>query len=333
VARHMKSWVTALVSLTIVGILGAWAMNTVDEKAIDDFIQQHAGNIEITFSIRSTYGEPLNGVSVRLTKSHLSDAMGDEYDPDRFVVDSEFRVKERDVSAVHLFFVKDGFYGERWEYVMSERPSESWGKLHKVDVVISLTPHPVPAPLEKFEGGLRADGNGPLSVLYPTKSRLPNRKPSNHEVSVLPKENISFPYLYLVAEVRHDGRLATTLFPLKSFSVPKPVLSRGFLRIAGLSEGDGFLPVDIGKVPSIFEHGFRHLEQAPESRYSDFLELIPVKGNEKLFFYCRIGGRFGKGVVSSPPMVFDREGVETAFAMTTIYVNPTGSNDVSYLHH
>lgn len=332
-ARHVKSWVAALSSLTIAGILGAWAMNTADERIIDDFVQRHNGDIEITFSLRSTGGESLNRVSVSLTKSHLSDVMGDEYNPDRFVVDSEFRVKERGVSAVHLFFVKDGFYDERWEYVMSERPPESLGKLHKIDVVISMTPHPTPAPLEKFEGGLRADGAGPLSVLYPTKTRLPNKKPSNHKVSELPKEDISFPYLYLVADVRHDGRLATTLFPLKAFSAPKPVLSRGFLRIAGPSEGDGFFPVNIGKVPPIFERGFRHLQQAPENRYSDILELIPVEGNEKLFFYCRIGGRFGKGVVSNPPMVFDRDGVETAFAMTTIYLNPTGSTDVSFLHH
>ena len=332
-ARHVKRWVAAIVSLTIAGIIGAWAMNTVDEKVIDEFIRQHTGDIEITFRIRSTEGKPLNRVSVRLTKSNLSDAMGDEYDPDRFVVDSELRIKETGVSAVHLSFFKDGFYSERWEYAMSERPPESWGKLHKINVDISMTPQPVPAPLKKFEGGLRADRDGPLSVLFPTKKRLPSGEPSNHDVSVPPKEDKSFPYLYLVADVRHDGRLATTLFPLKSFSVPKPVLSRGSLRIAGSSDGDGFLPVDIGKVPSIFEHGFRRLQQAPESNYSDILELVPAEGNEKLFFYCRIGGRFGKGVVSNPPMVFDREGIETAFALTTIYLNPTGSRDVSYLHH
>jgi hypothetical protein len=323
----------ALSILTIVGILGAWAMNFSDEDVIEDFFRQHSGDVEIVISIRSTDGKPLKRVNVNLTTSDLSDPMGNNYDPDRFVVDSEFRIEERNVSAVHLVFFKDGFYSERWEYVMSERPPESWGRTHEIDVEIIMTPHPTPVPLEKFEGGLRADRDGPLSVLYPTKNRLPDRKASNHEVSVLPDENVSFPFLYLVADVRSDGRLATTPFQFKSISVPKPALSRGLIRIAGRSEGDGFLSVDIGRVPSIFEHGFRHLQRAPENCYSEFLELLPVEGNEKLFFYCRIGGRFGKGVVSNPPMVFDRKGVETAFALTTIYLNPTGSTDVSYLHH
>ena len=332
-ARFVKSWLTALFFLTIVGILGAWAMNFSGEDVIDDFCRQNSGDIEIAFSIRSADGRPLNRVGVESTTSHLSDPMRNNYDPDRFVVDSEFRIEERNVSAVHLIFFKDDFYSERWEYVMSERPPESFGRTHKIDVEIIMTPHPTLAPLEIFEGGLRADQDGPLSVLYLTKNRLPDRKPPNHEVSVLPNENVSFPFLYLVADVRSDGRLAITSFQFKSISVPKPALSRGLIRIAGRSEGDGFLSVDIGRVPAIFEQGFRHLQQAPENRYSDYLELLPVEGNEKLFFYCRIGGRYGKGVVSNPPMVFDRKGVETALALTTIYLNPTGSTDVSYLHH
>ena len=332
-ARYVKSWVAALFILMIVGILGAWAMSFSGEEVIDDFYRQYSGDIEIVISIQSTDGKPLNRVNVNLTTDDLSDPMGKNYDPDRIVVDSEFRIEKRNVSAVHLLFTKAGFYSERWSYVMGERPPESWDRTHKIDVEIIMTPHPTPVPLEKFEGGLRADRDGTLSVLFPTKKRLPDRKPPNHEVSVLPKENDSFPFLYLVADVRSDGGLAITPFQFKSISVPKPALSRGLIRIAGRSEGDGFLSVDIGRVPSIFEHGFRSLQQAPENGYSDFLELLPVEGNEKLFFYCRIGGQFGKGVVSNPPMVFDRNGVETALALTTIYLNPTGSTDVSYLHH
>jgi hypothetical protein len=332
-ARHVKSWVAVLVSLTIAGILGAWAVNTVDEKVIDDFTKQHSGDIEVTFSIRSADGEPLNRVRVRMTKSRLADAMGRESEPDRFVVDSEFSVKERGVSAIHLLFTKDGYYEERWEFAMSQRPPESFGELHQIDVTVLMTPHPIPAPLERYEGGLRANRDGPLAVFYPTKRRLPNRKPPNHEVSVLPKEDVSYPYLYLSADVGPDGRLATTLFPLKSYSVPKPVLSRGFLRIAGPTEGDGFLPVDIGKIPSIIEHGFRHLLRAPENFYSGCLELAPVEGNEKQFFYCRIGGRFGKGVVTNPPLILEKDGSNFAIASAIIFLNPHGSTDVSYVHY
>jgi len=75
------------------------------------------------------------------------------------------------------------------------------------------------------------------------------------------------------------------------------------------------------------------MTEAPPDGYQEELALVPESGKENLFFYCRINGLFGKGVVSNPPMVFDGEGVETAVVLTTIYLNPTGSTDVSFLHH
>ena len=332
-ARHMKSWVMALASLTTAGILGAWAMNAIDEKVIDDFVQQHAGDIEITFRIRSTYGEPLNRVRVRLTRSHLSGAMGDEYDPDRFVVDSEFRIKERDVSAVHLFFVKDGYYGERWEYVMSERPQEILGEVFRIEVEISMTPHPSPAPLNKYEGPFRSDVDGPISVLSAARMNPPNRTSSQPESLGGTRSAFPEPYVYLDAEVTDNGQLSSTLFWMKRFPVPKPVLDRGFLKLAGAKDGDGFLPADIGPIPVIFEHGFRKLVEAPQAGYSQVLELYPVDGREKLFFYCRIGGRFGKGAVTNPPLIIESGGRNVAIANVVIFLNPTGSTDVSFLHH
>jgi len=332
-ARHVKNWVVVLLSLAIAGILGACAVDTVEEKIIDDFKKQYSGDIEVTFNIRSTDGEPLNRVRVNMTKSHLSDALGGEDEPERLVVDSEFSIKERGVSAVYLTIFKDGFYDERWGYVMAERPLESLDKLHKVDVEISMTPHSTPLPLKRYEGGLRANRGGPLSVFYPTDKKLPSGKSPNHDVSTLPMEDGSFPYLYLSAEVAPDGELATSMFRLKSYFVPQPVLSRGFLRLAGFLEGDGFLPVDIGKIPPAVEHGFRRLQRAPDDPYAEALELTPEEGNEMQFFYCRIGGHFGKGVVRNPPLILDEGGSEFASARVIIFLNPGGSTDLSFIHY
>jgi len=333
VVRHVRSWVVALVSLAIAGILGAWAAKISDEEVIDEITRQHSGDIEIRFSIRSRDGEPLNRVSVRLTKSYLSDAMGDEDGPDRFVVNSEFMVEGRGVSAIHVSFFKDGFYSERWEYVMSERPQDYWGRLYKTDVEIFLNPHPIPAPLDKFEGPFRSDVNGPLSVLSATKKKPPARLPSQPETLGESRAAFPEPYLFLDAGVSANGKLSSTLFSMKRFPVPKPVLDRGSLRLAGAKDGDGFLPLDIGETPAIFEHGFRNIVEAPQNGYSEVLDLYPVVGEEKMFFYCRIGGRFGKGAVTNPPLIIESGGRNVAIANVVIFLNPTGSRDVSYLHH
>jgi len=333
VARHVKSWFVALVTLAIAGILGAWATIVSDEKVIDGLNLEHSGDIEVRFKIRSRDGEPLNRVSVRLTKSYLSNAMGGEYDPDRFVVDSEFTIEERGVSAIHVSFSKDGFYAERWEYVMSARPRDFWGTLYETDVEIFMNPHPTPAPLDKFEGTFRSDVDGPISVVPVTKKKPPSRASSQTETQRGQQTAFLESFLFLDAEVSANGDLLSTLFSMKRFPVPKPVLERGSLRLEGANDGDGFLPVDIGGIPAIFEHGFRNLVEAPQEGYSEVLELFPIDGEEKLFFYCRIGGRFGKGAVTNPPLVIESGGRNVAIANVIIFLNPKGSTDVSYIHY
>lgn len=332
-AKYVKSMIVALPVLVIVGILGAWAMNFSDEDVIEDFYRQYSGDIEIVISIRSTDGKPLKRVNVNLTTDDLSDPMGDNYDPDRFEVDSEFRIERRGVSAVHLLFTKTGFYSERWSYMMVERPPESWDRTHRIDVEIMMKPHPIPAPLEKFEGSLRSDVNGPLSVVSAAKRKPVKRKTSQLDKAEEPQAPFPEPYLFLDAGVSSDGLLLSTLFSMKRFPVPKPVLDRGSIRIVGAKDGDGFLPLDIGEIPAIFEHGFRDLVEAPKFGYLEALDLSPVNGKEKLFFYCQIEGRFGKGAVTNPPLIIESGGRNIAIANVLLFLNPTGSTDVSYLHH
>lgn len=332
--RHKKRWTISFLGLVTFALLGAWAIHGGDERSpnVDSAELRYSGDIEIAFTIRSSDGEPLNGVDVTLTESRLATAFGDGDDGEQFVADSHFVVNKRNIYGVHLQFIKQGFYAERWEYVMSERPRDSWDKAHSIEVAIVMTPRPISASLEKFEGALRSDGFSPISILYPTRKSLPNKISANPTLTALPAEDTLFPYLYLDADIGQNGELASAPFKLKRYSAPKPILERGFLRIAGASEGDGFLPVYIAEIPPVFERGFRGLQTAPANGYSDALKLTPVEGREKLFFYCRIGGRFGKGVVSNPPLIIEREGRNIAIAVVDVYLNPTGSTDVSYSH-
>ena len=103
--------------------------------------------------------------------------------------------------------------------------------------------------------------------------------------------------------------------------------------MVGSKEGDGFLPADIGQIPAVFEHGFRCLLEAPETGYSQKLDLNPVDGKEKLFFYCRVGGHFGKGVVTNPPLIIESGGRDIAIANVVVFLNPTDSRNVAFIHN
>lgn len=334
-AVHKARWMLAFLIVMIVALLAAWPMQTTDETKhlLDTFETQHSGDIEVSFHVRSTKGDPLQRVGVSLTESRLGSAMGDDYEPERFVIDSEITIKKRGVSAIHLSFYRDGFYDERWEYVMSQRPQKSLGGVYRIEVEISMTPHPSPAPLNKYEASFRSDVDGPIAVLSAAIKNQSKKGSSQPESFGGARNAFPEPYIYLDADVTDNGQLPSTLFSMKRFPVPKPVLARGSLKLVGSNDGDGFLSTDIGQIPAVFEHGFRNLLEAPQTGYSQVLELYPVDGKEKLFFYCRVGGHFGKGAVTNPPLIIESGGRNIAIANVVIFLNPTGSTDVSYLHY
>ena len=334
-AVYKARWMFAFFIVMIVALLAAWSMQTTDETKtlLDTFEKQHTGDIEVTFYVRSTNGDPLQRVGVSLTESRFGLAMSDDDDRERFVIDSEITVKKRGVSAIHLTFYKDGFYEERWEFAMVQRPQDSLGGVHRIEVDISMTPHPLPAALNKFEGSLRSDVDGPIAVLSASMRNQLKRESSQPESFGGARNAFPEPYVYLDAGVTDDGQLTSVLFSMKRFPVPKPVLARGFLKIVGSKDGDGFLSTDIGQIPAVFEHGFRNLFEAPQTGYSQALELFPVDGKEKMFFYCRLGGHYGKGAVTNPPLIIDSSGRNIAIANVVIFLNLTGSTDVSYIHY
>ena len=175
--------------------------------------------------------------------------------------------------------------------------------------------------------------DGPIDVLPAAIKNRPKIESSQPESLGGARNAFPEPYVYLDAGVTDDGQLTSTLFSMKRFSVPKPVLAQGSLKMVGAKNGDGFLPVDIGQIPAVFEHGFRNLFGAPQIGYSPVLELFPVEGKEKLFFYCRVGGHFGKGALTNPPLIIESGGRDIAIANIVVFLNPYGSTDVSYLHH
>jgi len=74
------------------------------------------------------------------------------------------------------------------------------------------------------------------------------------------------------------------------------------------------------------------MTRAPLTGYESQLLISAESGNENKFFYCRIHGNYGKGVVTNMAPIMTEDGVESAGARIVIYLNPTGSRDVSYRH-
>ncbi len=97
--------------------------------------------------------------------------------------------------------------------------------------------------------------------------------------------------------------------------------------------GDGFVRFTPEEVPTRAALGLRSMNQAPADGYADSLELSIARGEAVVYFYCRIGGQYGKGMVSGKPYVVDGDEGRIAVAKVTVFLNPTGLPGVAYTHH
>ena len=253
--------------------------------------------------------------------------------PTNTIVDYWFAIEKSDVVAIDCLFTKTGYYAERWSYSFSSAGSEPTGRIYeKSDVEIVLREKPDSARLEKYEGILRSDMGGPTSVLVtqrPDRSIPPFKKDERQGRDGM---DLARPHFFLDPAVGSDGRLESVLIEIEGLAGPQVILKGGWIAYSQLEPGDGFIEADIPETSSRIAEGFRWMTEAPATGYASRLQLAAEFGKKSRFFYCRIGGLYGKGVVTNLPRVITIDGIESASAITIVYFNPSGSRDVSYSH-
>ena len=109
-------------------------------------------------------------------------------------------------------------------------------------------------------------------------------------------------------------------------------LGLGRIKYSNPVPGDGFVIFDPGEVPFRHKLVFRDMNEAPIDGYSPAIELATSDGPEVVYFSCRIGGHYGKGLVTGRPTVVSEEGGQVAVANVVIYLNRTESRNVAYIH-
>ena len=112
----------------------------------------------------------------------------------------------------------------------------------------------------------------------------------------------------------------------------RAVLSRGKVVLSQPGPGDGFLASDTTDSNYLGTRGLRGMTQAPSTGYESNFVISVNDGAVQRYFYCRIHGQFGKGVVTNLAPIISRNGIESVTVDIEIFLNPTGSTDVSYIH-
>jgi hypothetical protein len=300
------------------------------EYALESF----TGSIDVHGRVVDENGIPLNGVTVKYFFRDLGEILSEERIEYRYLTvdgDGRFRIRQKDVSSVRLTFFKEGYYANSWSFGFDpEKPSQSPREVEKFDIEIVLEKQPISAPLKKFEGILRTDSIGPVSVVEV-------KRMGSGETWLRKKDTrkeLPWPYVFLAAGEADGLELPISEFTFRG-KRRRLGLREGSIQLENCGEGDGFIMRSgVQAPPSRDEIGLRQLLEAPESGYSSRLEVAATDDNpETIYFYCKANGQYGKGMVSGRPIIAEEDGREVARAAILIYLNPTGSRDVAYLHY
>jgi len=299
-------------------------------RQLEQWAETQIGSIDIRGRVVSEDGQPLMGVTVLYFFRELGDVVErKEIKREHLTADGDFSIRRRDISSVNLTIFKEGYYSERWWYGFNEEtPRRNPNGFETVEVEIVLEKQARRAPLKKFDGILRADVRGPVSVVEVKRQGSGAAWLwKNGE-----KRDLDWPHVFLETADTGKAELSVVEYQPDDQRHTKPGLERGWVRFNDPDPGDGFIVHEAGEFPVRPEIGMRKMTAAPELGYQEKLELATRESPSKVYFYCKLHGQYGKGMVSGRPFVAVEEERQVARAAVLIFLNPTGSRDVSYVH-
>ena len=302
-------------------------------EELGDVIRGLSGEIDVSGTIVDQDGEALNDVEVEVAEVGAFDMFGNLTNRKTTIVDGRFRIRRSGVTSIECRFLRSGYYVERRSFSFSGRNTETpEGVLSESDVVIVLREKPDPAPLDRLEGFLQSDISVPISVLYTKNLPLSDTPLSAKEIRDRNRLDLSRPHVYLVPDLDSDDRLSRVLIDKSDVGGHQEILSKGWIGFSQPESGDGFVEATILQNSSLVGKRFREMTFAPLTGYKPRLLISADSGEDYKFFYCRIQGHYGKGAVTNLAPISENGDVERTGAKIIIYLNPTGSRDVSYIH-
>lgn len=288
-----------------------------------DTFQGCSGKIEVAGRITSGTGEPLRDVAVvSLSTKHGPGGLLTEKENERVVVDEFFHIVKHDICSLRIDFVKPGFF------TVTTDDTVMRGILHVEDVtemdrIIVLEEMPIPAPMERIEGILKTNAKGPTTAVKLLPGTRDSTPVDNNKAGA---DDALRGYGVLRIRPRGDGRIESVRRKNQGgmiFEEP----TGAYLNSTG--PDDGFVLFRPQHEHPIAKRVFREMRVAPKTGYDPDLDF-PADAGDRVYFYCLLGGRYGKGFVVRPYLRED-DGETTAVSVIKILINPTGDRNVATL--
>ncbi len=310
------------------GIAGISVINVYGQlpKSPTKFEADLNGRIEVQGKVIDQDGNPVLGVTAKVRKvTFVEDLNGISRESEsEETIESEFRFACDWCYSLDVHFLKRGYFPVSRTWSFGREDGISAGEISIEDIAIVMEEKPVPVKVKPFGGSVALDQAGVTKVLSCGGS-------SNGSVAVGPqKAEISrlSRYISLRADLAADGSFRRRPVNTREGETLQRERPAGVSLVLSAPE-DGlavYSPIADSRIADLV---FREMREAPETGYKNEIEFDgPSSAGGKVYFYCRIGGLYGKGFVNEPSFknTHRRDEVET---IVRIRLNPNGSRNVT----
>jgi len=291
--------------------------------------------ISISGTIVDTQGKPLSGVKMTIKESRMIPGTFEEKHTRRYeTINGAFDVHCKDCSDVRLRFSAKGYYPEDISFqsnemekkgFMFERKGDGF-KLTRHGVVVQLKKSCDTVTLNRTTANLdfRQDGVSRVLFFDGGKLRLTSRQWVMKERSSGGKKELGM--ISLNAPMSVLNEIVITLYNYPSaFRAQKSI----YVEFSGTDTG--VIAANVSPVGN-WRDIYKKMLIAPEHGYSNKL-FITLKNKQKQYFYCRIGGLYGKGNVSSLSANSPSSNNKTLTVSIEIYLNAAGSRNLNAINY
>jgi hypothetical protein len=291
------------------------------------------GRIELSGRVTDDRGTPLSGVTVLVTRSAFSpdnESFGRD-EEERLVVDERFELSCDRCRSIRLVFLKDGHYDETVDVSVDEAGPEGKARVvRKTNVEVALRAVGRLARLLRYSGYLESGDHGVLTVLplepgFDGGTARVDRFLATGGGDLESALAAAGPSLYLRAPLAEDGRLAIVPGSRKEpwhAGVPAPAT----LRCGWPGDGLRRFQTGGGSAP---QKVFRTMVTAPTEGYESELPL-DTTSEDPVYFFCRIGGHYGKGKAQPPIFAGTRSLISSGHCEVWLNAEPGDTNLESY---
>ena len=263
-------------------------------------------------------GQPINNVEASITERSASVTGQDflERNTSQQWVNGIFEYTCNACLSVTVLLRADGYYAEKRVY--TKAADNTPGDDPTAD--IPMEGHAEYVTLLDYHGRLIASEDPLETVVLPMLDRPRNDTRLERLKNNAASAGQSIPaYLTLVVSTNEDGSIATQPHPrVRSYEIPETA----FIDFT-MAEG-GVIPFT--PTERHIHLIRREMRLAPESGYQPRLELM---GDEKQWFYARIGGRYGMGSATAPTVIRHQDGSRSVEISVSLQLNPDGTRNLN----